>query len=952
MLLIAIGNETKQTTAFTLLADKILGYTLINIPGGAYYATIKSTIDINAIQWLGNYSGYYITGDGNTWIEGNRPFDSQIIANPVVTSSGVYVALAQNSTPKKSIDGVNWSTISVLSGFDSESIAIVNDHIIITDDQNNLRVSLDGINWTSVTISNADSLRIAVGNSYSQNIQYFPISQKYVYYNVYGGYLLYSTDLINWNKSVITNENSYDDSNNYVVEHNSLYQTGFIVSTDTAVYYSTDLQNWTQSTTVGTLAPNEFKWLLSNNIGTTVLFTSNNAYEMVGFQESGWTAHLNNNGNSTLGYPVKTINAVFDELESVFVLTTLANYDNSNTSYLRVIANGSSNWNGSNYVIYENQNLTAAPYKGDASWYHVGSSRYESIQFLVAKNRSTGRRVVYAKDPYYYNHNNPSSFNQITTDINVFGLGFDDYPGIISYINGLYVFTLKHGDYETPVSLATSKNGLSWKMHQVPGNYNLWQFAGPYKKTIEVQAAIGNQAAHGAEVLAPVNVYTVPRFSTASLNKISIKNNSAHSMTYDLALLDAGQELNQADSIKWDSQIGAGATIDITTGLGTFNSGKRVTALPSSVDVVDVKVYGTETKLPVYVAFDPYDSSSSTSFNYSSNYGVTWTSSALNAYYTSIEFFNGKFLGLGQGIGISDNGGTWKQVEPSGIWSQLLIHNNMAFAVGSPGFKYSTDGTNWHSVPGITYSNGLYVANNTYFLSSNTSLYRSTDGINWTSVTTGLDYVYGVSYDGGKYIAWSGYSTNGISYSTDGINWTYVSGIGSIWYQGYYDNKFIALSRHDNYGDQYNMYVSTDGVNWTTHNINQFTNAYIQNIIYSNNKYVMYISQSRNGYSFPYALASTDGDNWVDQGFSHHIYNVKKVQNYYFADDSNGHMYYSTDGLAWTQINLPTDGSSEILYVNGHYFAKNYNCIGISSNGIDWTVSSIGTHDNINITNI
>lgn len=110
----------------------------------------------------------------------------------------------------------------------------------------------------------------------------------------------------------------------------------------------------------------------------------------------------------------------------------------------------------------------------------------------------------------------------------------------------------------------------------------------------EVQVSIGNQGTEGSEILAPIDVYTVPNFKTTDIDQVTIKNNSANTITYDLAVLNSGIELTDQNALINDQAILAGATATVTSITNDMTAGQRIVVLPSAVDVVEVKVYGTE----------------------------------------------------------------------------------------------------------------------------------------------------------------------------------------------------------------------------------------------------------------------------------------------------------------------------------------------------------------------
>jgi hypothetical protein len=120
---------------------------------------------------------------------------------------------------------------------------------------------------------------------------------------------------------------------------------------------------------------------------------------------------------------------------------------------------------------------------------------------------------------------------------------------------------------------------------------------------IETQVSIGDQGTEGAEIIAPVDVYTVPANTTTDIDEVRVKNTSANTITYDLGVLDTGVTLTDQNALINDQAISAGATATITNISNPLTAGKRIVLFPSAVDVVEVKVYGTESVPPTVLNF-------------------------------------------------------------------------------------------------------------------------------------------------------------------------------------------------------------------------------------------------------------------------------------------------------------------------------------------------------------
>ena len=161
--------------------------------------------------------------------------------------------------------------------------------------------------------------------------------------------------------------------------------------------------------------------------------------------------------------------------------------------------------------------------------------------------------------------------------------------------------TLVFIDTASAASITSTDYGQVWTFEFISNPNNLY-YSFPYAPThsiafktlVETQVSIGNQGEVGAEVLAPVDVYTVPPIKTTSIDQVTIKNNSANTITYDLGVLDSGVELTDQNALINDQAISAGATATITSITTPMTTGQKITVFPSAVDVVEVKVYGTE----------------------------------------------------------------------------------------------------------------------------------------------------------------------------------------------------------------------------------------------------------------------------------------------------------------------------------------------------------------------
>jgi hypothetical protein len=148
--------------------------------------------------------------------------------------------------------------------------------------------------------------------------------------------------------------------------------------------------------------------------------------------------------------------------------------------------------------------------------------------------------------------------------------------------------------------IITSQDLITFVIHEgisrptaVGAGLNVFE-GGEVNTIVEVQVSIGTQGEEGAEILAPVDDYTVPANTTTSIDEVTVKNNSANTITYDLGVLNTGVELTDINALINDQIIYAGETATITNIDSALTAGQRIVVFPSAVDVVEVKVYGTE----------------------------------------------------------------------------------------------------------------------------------------------------------------------------------------------------------------------------------------------------------------------------------------------------------------------------------------------------------------------
>ena len=111
---------------------------------------------------------------------------------------------------------------------------------------------------------------------------------------------------------------------------------------------------------------------------------------------------------------------------------------------------------------------------------------------------------------------------------------------------------------------------------------------------VETQISIGNQGSEGAEILAPVVVYQNIEGQYPTISYIEVENTSGNQASIDLWVIsDSNPIANDSNpgAIVLDQIIAANSTQTISN-VGQLYGTQRIVALPSTVDVITVRVYG------------------------------------------------------------------------------------------------------------------------------------------------------------------------------------------------------------------------------------------------------------------------------------------------------------------------------------------------------------------------
>ena len=396
-------------------------------------------------------------------------------------------------------------------------------------------------------------------------------------------------------------------------------------------------------------------------------------------------------------------------------------------------------------------------------------------------------------------------------------------------------------------------------------------------------------------------------------------------------------------------------------------------------------------------------SSDATTAIYSTD-GITWTSKATNltnngGKYGAGCYGNGKYAFIGEGakqVIYSTDGITWKTAAlPSqSSWEGICYGNGkfVASAQVNDYCVYSTDGITWtnakierltgdygkDSAWSCAYGSGLFVIN-----SYNCKAYwLSTDGINWTRYEfDGVDDWYYVKYGNGKFIIatssglqgkfacltvpntyyqFSGWNKSGTFNITSDTSitgrWTQKSKLSVTYSWTNAPTGMTSTVPAKVTGLMPNETVAVDS---------KYTNksAYKDT---TNKKYYKFSGWNKSGEFNITSNTSISGswDNGTDaEDITNNIY-TDRIQNRSWqcgcygngkyilitGGSANNIFAYSTDGITWTEVNLPSAQNYQaIQYYNGKFVAvaTASSKIIYSSDGITWNTSSMSRSYNM-----
>lgn len=428
-----------------------------------------------------------------------------------------------------------------------------------------LSYSTNGIEWTAAETGPIGQWKsVTFGNN-----KFVAISDSW------GGQTAYSSDGITWSLGTNFGTGSY----NPVVFGNGIFVT---MNIDGQFVYSLDGQTWS----LGAFFPGPWYGFIGfgNNIFTAISAQGQTAYSL-----DGQTWSLGTQTVSGFNRAAVFGNGVFVNMNitgtPIYSTDAITWYTGNNIYQTPAYTGHILTFAMNKFILLTNEGLTG--YSTDGITWSLANSSFSGSWYNppvigndILSSMSIGGQTMYSTDGITWSLGNIVE----STD----GTWFKS----ISFGNNIFTNVSLYGE------IAYSTDGITWSLgNPVSGGMSSGIVFGTITTYVETQILIGDSGSGGAEVLAPVDVYTVPVGKTTSIDEIRIKNNSLNQITYDLGVLSSGVNLSDQNALINDQAISAGATTTLTSTVGSMSAGQRLVVFPSAVDVVEVKVYGTETSV-------------------------------------------------------------------------------------------------------------------------------------------------------------------------------------------------------------------------------------------------------------------------------------------------------------------------------------------------------------------
>lgn len=228
----------------------------------------------------------------------------------------------------------------------------------------------------------------------------------------------------------------------------------------------------------------------------------------------------------------------------------------------------------------------------------------------------------------------------------------------------------------------------------------------------------------------------------------------------------------------------------------------------------------------------------------------------------------------------------------------------------------------------------------------------SPDGITWTARTSGsTQRLNGVYWDGSRFLAVGDGAT--ILSSADGISWTSLhTGEDGAWLKdvSYSGTRYVAVGSLYPANTAY-MLTSLDGVSWTENLTLPQNGRSLSDVAWSGQLFVA----SAMAEAFPNEAAvmvSQDGLTWVEVIVSTESPTTLCVlwdDGRFIVGGIGGRLFFSPDGMNWTQANSPSTSNYLGLASSGSTLVAAgviSNAVATSDDGLTWQSFYIGSfHD-------
>lgn len=275
------------------------------------------------------------------------------------------------------------------------------------------------------------------------------------------------------------------------------------------------------------------------------------------------------------------------------------------------------------------------------------------------------------------------------------------------------------------------------------------------------------------------------------------------------------------------------------------------------------------------------------------------------------------------------------------VWSEE--HGIIVATTSSITMLYSTNGYTWTSVSSgnvRTYRSLCYAKEISTFIAlaedtgtDSGRIITSTNGTTWTTRTMTL----GVAVTNWSSVDWSpklslfvacakiGNNQNAIATSPDGITWTQRSHPATVsanpFFFKVYWNAYLEHFIICGYGE---VFISTDGINWTMYNNGFVANVQLNTIAWSPvlNTYIAATSSENT-----WCRRSTDGMTWSGTGTFRRATDIKWIKelNLFFVVDGQNSRVGSTsaDGTTWNDSLVNPSTSGGFTVTNACYVPMN-----------------------------